>query len=406
MLTKQTKILILLCLMVTVGRFALDSYLPSLPAIMQYFHTSSAQTQLTLTTFLVGFATSQLIYGALSDRYGRRKIILSGFTLFLAGLLLCSIATSMTFLLIARFIAGIGAGVSSSLKRAVASDIFQDIELAKASANQSNAVLITILIAPVIGGYVQAYYGWRANFLLSFSYAAIIFSLLYKYLPDTRSDKHELHLLTLSNIFKNYISVLKYTPFITNVTYSTCAFTGMVIYSQVSAFLLIDTLHQSASTFGWLTTLIAISYLLAGVIVNRANKILGMQRLIAIGIILLCSAGVILLIESQFNILTINSLIVPALIYILGARIIIPNAMARSISPFPSIAGYASALISVIQTLGAALGSFIISRYYYPNLLPIAVAFILLSVISLSVFIIYESELLRGSLKRSPQSVG
>lgn len=395
----STKIFILLCFMSTVGRFGLDMYLPSLPAIGQYFNISPAEAQITFTLFLVGFSISQVFYGAFSDYYGRRKVLLSGFVIFLLGVLMSIIAKNFTFLLLARFITGLGAGATASLKRAIASDTFKGPQLLKINAVQNHTILIVILIAPVIGGYIQYLYGWRINFLVVLIYGLIIFLLLLVYLPDTRTNTLLPQGLNISNITKCYHEVLCYPPFIANVTYSTCSFTGMIFFEQVSSFLLIDSLKISTIDYGWLLTSLAVSYLLGGIIVNRLSKKIKMKYMILMGILLFFLSTLILLTEHHIHYFTVIGVMVPVLIFVSGNRIILPITMSRCITPFPEIAGYASALMSVIQTLGAAAGCYLLSKLNLPDLLPLAIAYLIISITTAVVFCYFDLE------KSSGQSV-
>src|SRR3990167_10551355 len=186
----RLQIILIICLIASVSRFVLDSYLPSLPAIGQYFLVPDSSIQLTLTMYLLGFSLSQLIYGPLSDQYGRRIVIISGITIFLIGTMICAVATNHTVLLIARLIAGIGAGACGVLNRAIASDCFKGSDLSKAWSYTTTTLVVTLIVAPILGGYVQEVFGWRSNFLLAALCVFIALFVVFKFLPETRSLEH------------------------------------------------------------------------------------------------------------------------------------------------------------------------------------------------------------------------
>src|SRR5438067_2359095 len=128
----SNKIIILLCLISTVARYALDSFLPSLPAIAYAFNVPTAKAQLCLTFYLLGFSLSQIIYGTLSDYYGRKKVLLFGLMIMMLGNLVSAGAASINILIMARLLSGLGGGACTVLNRAIASDIFKGAEFAKA----------------------------------------------------------------------------------------------------------------------------------------------------------------------------------------------------------------------------------------------------------------------------------
>ncbi|MDF2867143.1 MAG: transporter, partial [Gammaproteobacteria bacterium] len=141
------RIIIVLCLVSTVARFALDSFLPSLPSIGAAFDISSEETQLTITVYLAGFGCSQLLYGPLSDRFGRKKILIAGFIIFIAGSLFSAAADSVAILLLGRLIAGIGCGAAGVINRAIARDQYTGATFAKVWSYTTTTLVITLIIA-------------------------------------------------------------------------------------------------------------------------------------------------------------------------------------------------------------------------------------------------------------------
>lgn len=376
------KTLIILCLTVTVGRFALDSYLPSLPAIAHYFNGTNSAAQLTLTFYLLGFGLSQFVYGPLSDRFGRRKIMLLGFFIFVLSSILCTVSTSLTFLILARLLGGIGAGAGSTLSRAVVSDMYEGINIAKAWAYVTTSLMVSLMIAPVIGGYIQDVFGWRYNFLISTLYASLIFLILFIFLPETNL-KLDNSALKIKKVMHNYFSLLTHAQFIGYIFCSTLAFSGLVIYFQLSPFLFINKLGLLPSQYGWLSLFIASSYVAGGFIVNRFSEKMGIHRMLTLGMLLLVFGGVVMLLCSAANYLNIITVLGPSIICVIGSRIVIPNAMAGSLSYFKYIAGYASAVSGGIQMVGSALISYLIAQFHQEAQLTLSLVFIINGIISI-----------------------
>src|SRR3990167_10900378 len=230
-----TRIIILLCLISSLGRFVLDSYLPSMPAIGHYFGISSAGTQYTLTLYLLGFSVSQLIYGPLSDYYGRRHVIIAGLAIFIIGNLACTLASASGTLLVARLVAGIGAGACGVLNRAIASDCFQGAEFSRAWSYTTTTLVLTLCFAQLIGGFAEEFYGWRANFTLSTLYVGFVLLLIIKFLPETNRHQSEPRSkLVLSEIFANYYEVLTTPSLIAGTMCYTLSFAGVIAYFQLS----------------------------------------------------------------------------------------------------------------------------------------------------------------------------
>src|SRR3990167_2077593 len=377
------KIILIICLISSLSRFVLDIYLPSLPAISQYFLIPDSSTQLTLTMYLLGFSLSQLIYGPLSDRYGRRYVIISGIAIFLIGNIICSIATQHLVLLLARFIAGVGAGACGVLNRAIASDYFQGPELSRAWSYTTTTLVITLIVAPVLGGYMQEKFGWRSNFMLATFFIFIVFFIVLKFLPETRYNTTQHSSFKLQQIFQNYYHILTAPTFILCTLSYTLAFSGLIAYFQISPLLLINIFGLTPSQYGWSSLIIAGSYLIGGLLVNTLANYVSMRCLLILGAILLISGGAMMLVAYFFQYKNLVSILIPSAIYVIGARIIIPNALAGAMQDFRHLGGSSSALIGSIQMLGSAFVSYIITNFDYANPSFLAYIFIILGMMML-----------------------
>ncbi len=381
MLRDHFKIILILCLISSLGRFVLDSYLPSLPAISDYFSISDASTQLTLTVYLLGFSISQLIYGPLSDRYGRRLIILSGLVIFLIGSFVCSIASSSSILLCSRLLAGVGAGACGVLNRAIASDCFKGADFSKAWSYTTTTLVLTLIVAPVLGGYVQESFGWRANFVLATAFVATVFVIILKFLPETHT--HEKPAFEIDSVIRTYYRILISRQFLMCTLCYTLAFSGLIIYFQVSPLLYINVFGLTPTQYGWSSLIIAGSYLTGGLLVNWLVSFISVRNLLFIGTSLLIGGGVLMLLAHFFDYFSVYAVLIPSAIYVIGARIIIPNAIATSMEEFRHLSGSSSALIGCIQMLGSSAISLAITNFEYKTLFPLAIFFTVLGVTSL-----------------------
>lgn len=384
MLRDNFKIILILCLISSLGRFVLDSYLPSLPAISNYFNISDAHTQFTLTIYLLGFSISQLVYGPLSDRYGRRNVILCGMTIFLIGSFVCAIASSPSILLFSRFVTGVGAGACGVLNRAIASDCFKGAEFSKAWSYTTTTLVLTLIIAPVLGGYIQDSFGWRANFILATLFVCSVFFIVLRFLPETNVNSST-QTIKLHAIMKTYYKILISRTFLMCTLCYTLAFSGLIVYFQVSPLLYMNVFGLTATQYGWSSLIIAGSYLVGGILVNKLARVIAIQQLLFIGTLLLVGGGVIMLLEYCFNHVSLYTVLLPSSIYVIGARIVIPNAIAGSMEEFRHLSGSSSALIGCIQMLGSSLISVLIANFEYDTPFPLGIFFTMLGITSLAI---------------------
>lgn len=382
MLRQHFKIILILCLISSLGRFVLDSYLPSLPAIGNYFKIPHSSTQFTLTIYLLGFSLSQLIYGPLSDRYGRRLIILIGMFIFLLGNLIGSIANSSNILFLSRLIAGMGAGGCGVLNRAIASDCFKGSEFSKAWSYITTTLVLTLIFAPLLGGYVQDIFGWRGNFILAAGYVMMVWLIVLISLPETRSESIQLP-FQIQKIIKNYYRILISRTFLTCTLCYTLAFSGLIIYFQVSPLLYINVFGLSATQYGWSSMIIAACYLIGGIMSNKLISYTSIRNVLFVGTLLLVSGGILMLLANWFHYVNVYAVLLPSAIYVIGTRIVIPNAMAGSMEEFRDLSGSSSALIGFIQMFGSSLISLLLTVFDYNTPYPLALFLTALGLMSL-----------------------
>ena len=384
MIKKHYKIILILCCITSLARFSLDSYLPSLPAIGHYFVVSAKEVQLTLTLYLIGFGISQLFYGPLSDRFGRRKIIIIGLSIFFLGNLVCSLSISPTMLLVFRLVAGAGAGACAVINRAIASDRFKGVEFARAWSYTTTVLVLTLIIAPVLGGYVQSEFGWRANFFLSTFITATVLFIILKYLPETNTHI-DTFTLNFRKVFADYFTILKSRKFLFCTLCYTLSFAGLIAYFQVSPLIYINVFGLTPIEYGWTSLVIAFSYLSGGIIVHRLTHHVGIHVLLVVGTLILIFGGTLMLTGYLLHEINLWSVLIPAAIYMIGARIVIPNAIAGSMEEFRHIGGSTSALIGCIQMLGSSLVSIVIASFSYRTSLPLSETMMVLGVCTLAI---------------------
>lgn len=385
MIKNHYKIILILCCITSLARFVLDSYLPSLPAIGHYFSMPARDVQLTLTFYLLGFSISQLFYGPLSDRFGRRKIIVFGISIFLLGNLICSLSVSPVMLLIFRLVAGAGAGACGVINRAIASDCFKGADFSRAWSYTTTTLVLTLIVAPVLGGYVQYGFGWRANFFLAAGVTAVVLWIILKYLPETNTRTNTFK-LDFRKIFNDYLFILRSRKFVFCTLCYTLAFAGLIAYFQVSPLIYINIFGLTPVEYGWTSLVIALSYLAGGVVVSRLAHHMGIHKLLILGTLVLITGGTLMMLTAYlFADMKLWSILLPAAVYVVGARIVIPNAIAGSMEEFRHLGGSTSALIGCIQMLGSSIVSILIAHCSYHTVLPLSSALTGLGLVTMCV---------------------
>ena len=176
---------LLLAMLTALGPLSMDMYLPSLPDIAHVLDAPVARTQLTISSYLIGFAVGQMIYGPLSDRYGRRPVLLAAVALYLASTLACAAAQSVDLLIAARLLQGISGSGAIVLARAIVRDVYSGVQAARELSLMGSISATAPIVAPMIGGVLQAGFGWRANFFCMSVGGLIALLVAGRLLPET-----------------------------------------------------------------------------------------------------------------------------------------------------------------------------------------------------------------------------
>jgi len=375
-------LLIIILLLAALMQVTTDLYTPSLPAIASSLNASVGTIQLTLSIYMLGFSLSHLFYGPISDRIGRKKPLLFGVGISSVGSVICYLAPSATLLILGRFVQAIGIGCCNSVGRSLARDLLSDRLLAKVGSYVGMVSVVILALSPTLGGYIQEYLGWRANFSILFVFALLVWALTLFYLPET--NQHLNPKATQIRVMQsNYLILLKNKVFL---GYTLCACfsgAGLVAYLTIAPFLLQETLGFSPIEFGWLAFVVAGGIFISGFINSKAVMTLGIARMVGNGAWLMLFGGILMLMFAIFKLLNPWVIMIPVGIFSIGAGFTFINAFAGAFNPFPAIAGTVSALYGFLQDLSAGLSSFIIAMFNVSNQLILSLMLIIVAVLSL-----------------------
>ncbi|WP_193366643.1 multidrug effflux MFS transporter [Pelagibius marinus] len=345
---------VLLTAMVALGPISTDLYLPSLPAIGRDFGVTNAEVQLTLSIFLAGFAFSQLAYGPLSDRFGRRPVILGGLALYLLATLVCAFATGIEVLVLARFFQAVGACVGPVLGRAVVRDIYGRERAARMLSYMGMAMALAPAFGPILGGFLEVWFGWRANFAVLGIFAAATLAAALMTLPETNQWKSP-DATRPGHILGNYRALLRHRSYLGYVIITACTYSGIFSFISGSSFVLIGLLGLTPDVYGFCFAAIVVGYMIGTFLSGRLTVKLGLERMVQLGTAVQVAGGLAGLALYFAGIVTVPGIVGPVMVFMAGTGLAMPNAQAGAIGPFPQMAGSASALLGFFQMGLAAL---------------------------------------------------
>ena len=372
----------MLLLYSSLGQVAADMYVPSLPAIAAQFGNETSAIQLTLSVYIFGFSISQLIYGPLSDRYGRRPPMLIGVGIGMAGTVICLFAPSVYILILGRFIQGAGIGVCNSVGRSLTRDILSGTHLAKIGSHIGMAAVLLLAIAPTIGGYIQDYLGWRAIFFILFIYTFCIWLFMLKTLPETNRYLNP-EATKIKIITSNYRTLITNKTFIGYTICASAAYAGLIAYFTAAPFLLQTVVGLTPVEFGWLAFLTSGALFLTMFINSRLIVKVGIARMIFVGNLLMLSGGILMLVFGLLGYINTFVIMFPVILFAMGAGLTFSNAFAGAFHPFPRMAGVVGAVYGCLQILGGSITSALIASLHENNQLPLSYILIFMGLAAL-----------------------
>jgi MFS transporter, DHA1 family, multidrug resistance protein len=245
-------ITLLVTVLVAIGAFSTSIYAPSMPTLVTEFATTTDQVKLTLSVFLVGFALGQLAYGPLSDRYGRRPVLLAGLVVFCAGNLACFAAPDIETMIAGRFLQALGACSGPALGRAVVRDVHGREGTARIFAWIGAAIALSPALGPTLGGHLHVWFGWRMNFALLAALGVLLLAAVWLFLGETNRQRDP-GATDGGRLLRNFGVLLRDREFVGWLLCGSLVFAGIYVYIVVAPCLFIDRLSFRPDEFGLLT---------------------------------------------------------------------------------------------------------------------------------------------------------
>jgi DHA1 family bicyclomycin/chloramphenicol resistance-like MFS transporter len=354
-MTRHAPPLVLLALVTAIAPAALHMLVPALPLLAAVFDAPPGAVQPVLTLFLAGIATGQLVYGPVSDRFGRRPVLLTGLALFLAGTVLCGLAWSLPVLILGRTLEALGGCAGMVLGRAIVRDVYDRERSASALATIMMVMSLAPSLSPLIGAYLAEWGGWRADFVLLGMVGAAVLILTAAKLEETHAPAP----VNFVGMIGSFVLLLR-SPAFLSFAFAT-AFTSASWFTFLAAapYLLSELLHEPPSTYGLMILLPMAGYILGNAAVVRLSVLFGSARLFIYGLALSLASGIMLALWCLAD-LTPWALFVPMAISSIGNGMSQPPGVAAGLSVHPRIAGAASGLLGFMQMMIAALGTLLV----------------------------------------------
>jgi DHA1 family bicyclomycin/chloramphenicol resistance-like MFS transporter len=365
---------LLLAALTGLTALSIDMSLPAMPQLQQSFGAGVASVQLTLSIFLVGFALGQVVCGPLSDRWGRRPVLLAGLTLFTLAGLVCAASVSLPMLVTARLAQGLGASVGPVVARAIVRDRYDSRRSAAVLSQMTQVMIIAPLLAPTLGGYLLSALGWPAIFLTLGGSGALMLFLCWRYMPETavlkRPEAEEAPTGTAAGLRE----VIAHRPSLRHALTTCFTYSGMFAYVGASPFILMDVFGVSKENFGYFFALTAAALLVAATVnrsllKRRTPSLLILRR----GVVIIFAAGLTLGLAVWFGVGGLAGVLLPMMAYMFGQGLVMPNATAAAMAPHGQSAGVISSLMGGLQTAGGALAGYLVGAFYDQTPLSLAV---------------------------------
>jgi len=355
----------------TITPFSIDMYLPAFPDIAKGLNTTVAQVALSLSSFFIGISAGQLIYGPLLERFGRKKPLYAGLFIYLLASVGCAASSTVHALIVFRLLQALGGCAGMVTARAMVRDLFDVKDNAKIFSSLMLVVAVSPIIAPALGGYITALFGWRFVFAMLIIVALIIIAGIYFLLPESKKPDPSFSLKP-GPIISNFAGVIRHPQFYTYALTAAVSAAGLYAYISGSPHVFMEIFKVNEKQYGWIFALIAMGLIGASQVNSVLLKNYSSEQIIKVA---LCCQGIIGATLVVVVFLGGNDLfftIFMLFVFLSCQGFIFPNASALSMASFGHNAGSASALLGAIQMGIGAGTSVIVSLLQNNTALPMA----------------------------------
>jgi DHA1 family bicyclomycin/chloramphenicol resistance-like MFS transporter len=354
--------IVLLGALTALTALSVDMSLPALPRLTAVFATTPDKAQLTLSVFLVGFAVGQLAYGPVSDRFGRRPVLLVGLVVYTIGGIGCALASSIDQLILFRLLQGIGGCVGRVMGPAIVRDEFHAQKGAQVLSYVTLVMALAPLIAPVIGGYLLVIADWQAIFVVLAAFGAAVLAVIATRFGES-SKYRDPQATQIPRLLRNYGRFLAHRACLGYALINCFTFAGLFSYISGSSFVFIEVFGLPSHIYGILFGVTAFAFMAGASLNGRLVRRRLPNTVLRAGLAIVLLGGTAML-ASAILLPSVASVLLSIVIYVFGMAFVFPNATASAMEPMPRVAGVASSLLGSSQMATGSLAGYLVNSFY------------------------------------------
>jgi len=376
-----------LALMTALGPLSMDLYLASLPDIERLMSATTADVQLTISIYLAGFAIAQIFYGPVSDRYGRRPVLLCALAIFVVAGSACAAATSIEMLIVGRFVQSLGGAGSQVIARAIVRDLYTGARAGRELSLIGAVMALAPIIGPIFGGALHMAFGWQSNFVFVVVAGLIIAVVVWKLLPETLREpvREPITLLSMFRGFGEFLADNRYLAYLGIITFS---YAGLFAWISGSAFVLQRIYGLNPFEFGGAFGVSSAGYLAGTLIAAKLVMRSGIGPTIGVGVLAQAGGGLFMVLAVTLGWASSIWILLAIALYLFGLGFAGPQAMAGALTPFPERAGAASSLFGFVQQSWSAIVGVAVGHLLGSSAMPMAAA---IAVMGLATLVIWAA---------------
>ena len=370
------------------GPLALNILVPSMPGMQAVFGVDYSAIQLTLTFYLIAFAVAQLAYGPLSDRFGRRPVLISGLCLFVIGSGICLVAPTLEVLVGGRVVQAMGGCAGYVMARAIVRDLYERDQVASMIAYISMAHAVAPMVAPAIGGYLDVWFDWRAGFVLVLVFGVIMAAGTITGLKETNQTPQSLS--SFGDLLRMFGSLLG-RPLFRGYAFQVGCTTGVFFaFISGSPYVLVEILGRPASDYGLFFWSVPSMFMTGSFIAGRISPRVGINRMLIVGVSLTSVSVLILhaVAVAGVPVLSTWTLFGPMCGVALGNGLSMANGLAGAVSVDPARAGAASGLVGFLQSMLGAVASFAVGAFLVDEATPLTAVMVFFALSALAFHVV------------------
>jgi MFS transporter, DHA1 family, multidrug resistance protein len=405
-MTRKEQFLTILVLgaLSTISPFSIDMYLPGFPAIATDLDTNIQYVTLSLTSYLIGIAVGQLIYGPLLDRYGRRAPMYAGLVVYLVATVGCAVSGSIDSLIIMRFFQALGGCAGMVASQTLVRDLFPANKTAQAFSSITLVIAVSPMIAPTVGGYITVAFGWQSVFVVLTIVTIIILAAVYFLLPEGRKADPAMSLKPRS-VINNFLTVIKEPQFIIYTLAGGIAMSAPFAFISGSSDVFINIYGINEKQYGWVWVF---AFIAAGIIgSSQLNHFLlrrfSNSQLVRYPLIYQSVIGTFMILGTALGWFNLYSLLVVMFVFVTGQGLIGPNATALSLAPFTKNTGSAASLLGSYRMAVGGVVSALVGVFHDGTALPMIVMMAICPMIAVIILTIGKGAVRYHARKKAEQ---